>query len=65
MIASPPAPRTLRMVTSHGNPFRAIAGPPHLEEGEAAVLKPAGKEFVVVARIRRGDWPALVAARGN
>ena len=65
LLASPPAPGTLRMVTSHGNPFRAIAGPPHLDEGEAAVLKPAGKDFVVVARIRRGDWPALVAARGN
>lgn len=62
LLASPPKPGTLRMVTSHGNPFRAIAGPPHLDEGEAAVLKPAGAEFVVVARIRRGDWPALVAA---
>jgi hypothetical protein len=63
LLASPPAkPGTLRMITSHGNPFRAIAGPPHLEEGEAAVLRPLGGTFAVVARIRRTDWPGLVAA---
>jgi hypothetical protein len=63
LLASPPAkPGTLRMVTSHGNPFRAIAGPPHLEEGEAAVLKPAHGNFVVVARIKAGDWERLAAA---
>jgi phosphohistidine phosphatase SixA len=61
LLASPPKPGTLRMITSHGNPFRAVAGPPHLEEGEAAVLKPAGADFLVIARIRRGDWAALVA----
>ena len=63
LLASPPARGTLRMITSHGNPFRAIAGPPHLQEGEAAVLKPAAGDFVVVARIRREDWAALQAAR--
>ncbi len=63
LLASPPAtPGTLRMVTSHGNPFRAIAGPPHLEEGEAAVLRPSGSDFAVVARIRRGDWAGLAQA---
>ena len=59
LLAAPPAPGTLRMITSHGNPFRAVAGPPHLGEGEAAVLKPAGASFVVVARIRPGDWAGL------
>ena len=62
LLSSAPAAGTLRMVTSHGNPFRAIAGPPHLEEGEAAVLKPAEAGFVVVARIRRGEWAALAAS---
>jgi hypothetical protein len=62
LLAAPPQPGTLRMITSHGNPFRAIAGPPHLQEGEAAVLRGDGKAFVVVARIGPGDWPALVAA---
>jgi hypothetical protein len=59
LLASAPKPGTLRMITSHGNPFRAIAGPPHLEEGEAAVLRGNGKEFVVVARIKREDWALL------
>jgi hypothetical protein len=63
LLASPPAkPGTLRVITSHGNPFRAIAGPPHLAEGEAAVLKPLGDRFVVVARIRHADWAGLEAA---
>lgn len=63
LLASPPAKAgTLRMITSHGNPFRAIAGPPHLAEGEAAVLAPAGGDFVVVARIRPEDWPRLAQA---
>jgi hypothetical protein len=62
LLASAPKAGTLRMVTSHGNPFRAIAGPPHLEEGEAAVLKPGGSDFVVVARIKRADWASLAQA---
>ncbi len=63
LLASPPAKvGTLRMITTHGNPFRAIAGPPHLQEGEAAVLKPLGQSFAVVARIKVGDWEGLAAA---
>ncbi len=66
LLASPPAtPGTLRMITTHGNPFRAIAGPPHLDEGEAAVLKPGGKDFVVVARIKAGDWERLAATQAG
>jgi hypothetical protein len=37
-----------------------IAGPPHLGEGEAAVWKPLGDRYVVIARIANGDWAALV-----
>ena len=63
LLASPPAKvGTLRMITTHGNPFRAIAGQPHLQEGEAAVLKPLGKSFAVVARIKVGDWEGLAAS---
>ena len=65
LLSSPPKAGTLRMITSHGNPFRAVAGPPHLDEGEAAVLKPAGSGFVVVARIRRGGWASLADAAGR
>jgi len=66
LLASPPAkPGTLRMIASHGNPFRAIAGPPHLSEGEAAVLKPSGGNFVVVARIKTSDWERLAATHSR
>ncbi len=51
-----------RAIVGHGTPFRAIAGPPHLAEGEAAVLKPLGERYVVVARIRIGDWAMLADA---
>jgi hypothetical protein len=61
LLASAPKPGELRIITSHGNPFRAIAGPPHLEEGEAAVLRSARTDFVVVARIKRADWERLRA----
>jgi histidine phosphatase superfamily protein (branch 1) len=47
-------------ITSHGNPFIAVAGGPYLAEGEAAVIEPRGKDgFRVVARIRKDGWPAL------
>jgi hypothetical protein len=44
------------VISSHGNPFYALAGPPYLAEGEIAVVKPEGERFSVVARIRLADW---------
>src|SRR5512145_1835508 len=44
------------VISSHGNPFYALAGPPYLAEGEMAVVKPEGERFSVVARIRLSDW---------
>lgn len=47
-------------IASHGNPFRAVAGTPYLQEGEMAVIEPRGNgEFRVVARITKSDWAAL------
>ena len=47
-----------RVISSHGNPFRAVAGPPYLAEGEIAVVRPeGGMRFSVLARIRPQDWP--------
>ena len=62
ILATAPKAGTLRAIAGHGNPFRAIAGPPHLEEGEAAVVRGLGDRWVVVARIRVQDWPSLEAA---
>ena len=50
-----------RWMVGHGTPFRAVAGPPHLAEGEAIVLRPNGESWVVLARIAVADWAALPA----
>ncbi|HSC98780.1 MAG TPA: hypothetical protein VLI21_07750, partial [Casimicrobiaceae bacterium] len=47
-------------IVSHGNPFTAVAGPPYLAEGEAAVIRPIGNgEFQIVARIPPDGWRML------
>lgn len=56
--AASPAPGN-RFIVGHGIPFRAVAGAPHLAEGEAAVLKPEGKGWRVLARLQVGDWAQL------
>jgi phosphohistidine phosphatase SixA len=54
------------IVSSHGNPFHAIAGPPYLAEGEIAVVRPEDDgRFSVVARIRLEDWSALRDGAGR
>jgi broad specificity phosphatase PhoE len=63
IVATPVNAGALRMIVGHGNGFRDIAGGPHLEEGEAAVVRAvAGGGWIVVARIRPEDWKALVAS---
>ena len=50
---------TNRWMVGHGTPFRAVAGAPHLVEGEAAVLRPLGDSWIVLARLTVADWAAL------
>jgi hypothetical protein len=50
---------TNRWMVGHGNPFRAVAGPPHLAEGEAVVLQPLGDRWTVLARVTVADWATL------
>ena len=45
------------MISSHGNPFYAVFGPPYLAEGELAVVDPASGK--VIGRLRLEDWAAL------
>jgi len=57
LLSSKVAKGENRVISSHGNPFHAVAGPPYLAEGEVAVVRPEGGErFSVVARIRLSDW---------
>ena len=65
LLSSPVAKGENRVISSHGNPFHAVAGPPYLAEGEIAVLRPEGAmRFSVLGRIRPQDWPALRAGGG-
>jgi phosphohistidine phosphatase SixA len=60
LLATPVSSGTNLAIVSHGNPFRAVAGPPYLSEGEAAVIQPLGGErFRIVARIRPDGWDPL------
>ena len=59
LLAAPVSPGSNRWLVGHGTPFRAVAGAPHLAEGEAAVLKPEGTRWRVVARLQPQDWAAL------
>ncbi len=64
LLSTPVARGTNLAIAGHGNPFRAVAGPPHLAEGETAVVEPQGAaRFRVVARIALERWEALAAAK--
>jgi len=60
-LLSTPVPKGENVaISSHGNPFHAVAGPPYLAEGESAVVRPQGDSaFAVVGRIRLQDWELL------
>jgi len=59
LLSAPVAAGSNRWLAGHGTPFRAVAGPPHLAEGEAAVLRPGGTHWTVVARVLPEQWAAL------
>ena len=56
LLARKPAAGTNTIISSHGNPFHAVAGPPYLAEGEIAVVRPEGERFSVIARIPLTGW---------
>jgi len=61
LLSTPVKPGANVVIASHGNPFYATAGAPYLAEGEAAVVKPLGKDFMIVARVRHDHWRALAS----
>jgi len=59
LSTSPPTGKDL-VIVSHGNPFAAVAGTPYLAEGEAAVIRPLGKDgFRILARVPKDAWDKL------
>jgi phosphohistidine phosphatase SixA len=63
LLATPVSAGTNRWIVGHGTPFRAVAGAPHLAEGEAAVIRPDTTGWTVVARLAVADWQSLGPAR--
>ena len=61
LLAAPVAAGGNRWIVGHGIPFRTVAGPPQLAEGEAVVIRPGTTGWTVVARLQAGDWQALAA----
>lgn len=59
LLSTPVKPGANVVIASHGNPFYATAGAPYLAEGEAAVVRPLGKDFEIVARVRHDQWRML------
>ncbi|MFO1306718.1 MAG: histidine phosphatase family protein [Burkholderiales bacterium] len=61
LMSTPVAKGSNLAISSHGNPFRAVAGSPYLQEGEIAVIRPLGNgRFEIAARITKDAWPPLV-----
>ena len=62
LLSSTALPYGIRIVVGDGRQFNALAGPPRLAEGEAAVLRSSGaKGWVVVGRILAEGWQILRA----
>ena len=59
VLSAPVKPGNNTVIASHGNPFYAVAGAPYLAEGEGAVIRPLGKDFEIVARVRHDGWRSL------
>ena len=59
LLTAPIKPGGNVVIASHGNPFYATAGAPYLAEGEAAIVRPLGKDFEIVARVKHDAWRAL------
>jgi len=60
LLGTKPGPGGNTAISSHGNPYYAVFGPPYLAEGEISVVRPAGGgRFESVARIKLTDWEAL------
>ena len=57
LLATPPPAGENAVISSHGNPFYALFGPPYLAEGEIAVVEPSGP--TIMGRVRLEDWQAL------
>jgi hypothetical protein len=60
LLAKTPAKGLNNVISSHGNPYFAVFGPPYLAEGEISVVRPGrNAKFESIARIKLSDWETL------
>ena len=59
LLSTPIGPGANLVISSHGNPIYAVAGAPYLDEGEAMVVRPLGRDFEVIGRVRHDEWRTL------
>lgn len=64
MFTVPVEAGTLRFIIGHGNGLMETAGLPEPMEGEATVLRATPGGWIVVGRLRAGQWPGLVKSAG-
>ena len=60
ILSAPVKPGANLVIASHGNPFHAVAGAPYLAEGEAAVIRPLGDDFEIIARVKHDGWRQMM-----
>src|SRR5262249_60529728 len=56
LLSTAPPPGTNTVIVGHGYPFYSLVGGQVLDEGEAAVVRPGGSTFQVVARVFPKEW---------
>lgn len=59
LLSTIPPAGTNEVVVGHAYPFYALVGGQYLDEGEAAVVRPLGPGFEVVARVGLKEWREL------
>ncbi len=59
LLSTVPATGTNTVIVGHAYPFYSLVGGQLLEEGEAAVVRPGGAGFEVVARAGLSQWREL------
>ncbi len=61
LLSTVPRAGTNTVIVGHGYPFYTLVGGQNLDEGQAAVVRPEGSGFEVVARVGLKEWRELAA----
>ena len=59
LLSTAPPAGTNEVVVGHAYPFFSLVGGQYLDEGQAAVIRPQGASFEVVARVWLKEWHGL------